>query len=66
MIGGMTSLLRKKESKPTSCGSKTEPQPMMDWASMEIEMNKRINIIGSNGNDGYHYWEDSWNEEYED
>ena len=66
MIGGMTSLLRKRESKPTSCGSKTEHRLMTDWATMELEMNKRINIIGSNGNDGHHYWEDSWNEEYED
>ena len=39
---------------------------MMDWEAMEKEMNKRMNIVGSNGNDGHHYWEDSWNEEYED
>jgi hypothetical protein len=27
-------------------------------------LNRRMNIIGQNGNDGHHYfWEDSWNEE---
>ena len=66
MIGGMTSLLANKESKHTSNGSKTKPTPMMDWQKLEEEMNKRMNIIGSNGNDGHHYWEESWNEEYED
>ena len=66
MIGGITSLLPKKESNLTYVGSKTERQRMKDWEVMEKEMNKRMNIVGSNGNDGHHYWEDSWNEEYED
>lgn len=66
MIGGIISLLPKKVLKPISDGSTTEPQPTMDWASMEEQLNKRMNIVGSNGNDGHHYWEESWNEEYED
>ena len=37
-----------------------------DWQKHETILNKRMNIIGSNGNNGFHYWEDSWNDEYED
>lgn len=61
MSGGMISRLLKKVSKPTSGGLKTEHPHMKDWVAMEKEMNERMNIVGSNGNDGHHYWEDSWN-----
>ena len=63
MIGGMTSQLHRKVLKPISCGSKTEPQRMKDWVSTEAQDNKRMNVIGSNGNDGHHY---DWSGEYED
>ncbi len=66
MIGGIQSLLTKEIIEPTRTGSQTKPTPMTDWATLEDEMNKRMNIVGSNGNDGHHYWEESWNEEYED
>jgi hypothetical protein len=36
---------------------------MKDWANTEDQDNKRMNVIGSNGNDGHHY---DWNGEYED
>ena len=66
MIGGIQSLLTKRIIEPTQTGSPTKATPMTDWATLEDEMNKRMNIVGSNGNDGHHYWEESWNEEYED
>ena len=66
MIGGIQSLLTKKITEPTRTGSQTKATPMTDWATQEEAMNKRMNIVGSNGNDGHHYWEESWNEEYED
>jgi hypothetical protein len=28
---------------------------MKDWANTEAQDNKRMNVIGSNGNDGIHY-----------
>jgi hypothetical protein len=28
---------------------------MKDWEDTEAQMNKRMNVIGSNGNDGIHY-----------
>ena len=53
MIGGITSQLTNKVLKPTSHGS--QPQLMKDWANTEEQANKRMNVIGSNGNDGIHY-----------
>ena len=54
----------KNNTKNSRPGSR--PTPMEEWAEMEIEMNKRMKIVASNGNDGHHYWEDSWNDENED
>ncbi len=53
MIGGITSQLTNKVLKPTLHGS--QPQRMKDWANTEAQDNKRMNVIGSNGNDGIHY-----------
>jgi len=53
MIGGITSQLTNKALKPTLRGS--QRQLMKDWASTEAQDNKRMNVIGSNGNDGIHY-----------
>lgn len=61
MIGGMTSQLHRKVLKPTLYGS--QHQRMKDWMNTEDQDNKRMNVIGSNGNDGHHY---DWSGEYED
>ena len=61
MIGGITSQLTSRVLKPISRGS--QPQRMKDWANTEAQDNKRMNVIGSNGNDGHHY---DWSGEYED
>jgi hypothetical protein len=61
MIGGITSQLTSKVLKPTLHGS--QHQRMKDWANTEAQDNKRMNVIGSNGNDGHHY---DWSGEYED
>ena len=33
----------------------SQPQRMKDWQHTEDQDNKRMNVIGSNGNDGHHY-----------
>lgn len=56
-----------KKSKTTQEDLQKNSQNKFPWWQDEVYLNRRMNIIGQNGNDGVHYfWEDSWNEEYED
>ncbi len=61
VIGCLKSPLNSIVTSLTQSGS--ERQRMKNWASTEDQDNKRMNVIGSNGNDGQHY---DWNGEYED
>ena len=52
-----------KKQKTTQEGSQNATPSKFKWWQDEVFMNRRMNIIGQNGNDGHHYfWEDSWNE----
>ena len=61
MIGWTKSPLSSIVTSLMQRGS--QPQRMKDWANTEDQDNKRMNVIGSNGNDGHHY---DWSGEYED
>jgi hypothetical protein len=53
-----------KKPKTTQEDSQKNSQNKLPWWQNEMYLNRRMNIIGQNGNDGHHYfWEDSWNEE---
>lgn len=54
------------DSPKSSASDHTLRTGDFEWQKHETMLNKRMNIIGSNGNNGFHYWEDSWNGEYED
>ena len=58
----------EESKKPKTTQEVAERTPSkFPWWQDEVYMNRHMNIIGQNGNDGIHYfWEDSWNEEYED
>jgi hypothetical protein len=56
-----------KKPKTTQEDSQKDTPSKFPWWQDEVYMNRRMNIIGQNGNDGVHYfWEDSWNDENED
>lgn len=51
-----------KKKKTTQEASQKDSQSKFAWWQDEVYLNKRMNIIGQNGNDGQHYfWEESWN-----
>ena len=53
-----------KKQKTTREDSQKNSQNKIPWWQDEVYLNRRMNIIGQNGNDGHHYfWEESWNEE---
>ena len=52
-----------KKQKTTQEDSQNATPSKFKWWQDEVYMNRRMNIIGQNGNDGQHYfWEESWNE----
>ena len=52
-----------KKPKTTQEDSQSDTPSKFKWWQDEVYMNRRMNIIGQNGNDGQHYfWEESWNE----
>lgn len=52
-----------KKPKTTQEDSQSATPSKFKWWQDEVYMNRRMNIIGQNGNDGQHYfWEESWNE----
>ena len=53
MIGCLKWPLTSISTGLTQRGS--EQTRMKDWEDTEAQMNKRMNVIGSNGNDGIHY-----------
>ena len=60
-------MAESKKQKTTQEDSQSGTPSKFKWWQDEVFMNRRMNIIGQNGNDGQHYfWEESWNEEYED
>lgn len=52
-----------KKPKTTQEDLQKNSQSNFAWWQDEVYLNRRMDIIGQNGNDGVHYfWEDSWNQ----
>lgn len=45
----------EREHVPTPCSAHAREQNRLEWEMHEEEMNKRMDIIGTNGNEGEHY-----------
>lgn len=57
-------MAESKKQKTTQEDSQSGTPSKFKWWQDEVFMNRRMNIIGQNGNDGQHYfWEESWNED---
>jgi hypothetical protein len=45
----------EREQAITPCSAHAREQERLEWEMQEDEMNKRMDIIGTNGNEGEHY-----------
>ncbi len=45
----------EREQAITPCSAHAREQERLEWEMQEEEMNKRMDIIGTNGNEGEHY-----------
>ena len=45
----------EREQAITPCSAHAREQERLEWEMQEDEMNKRMDIIGTNGNEGTHY-----------
>jgi hypothetical protein len=45
----------EREQAITPCSAHAREQDRLEWEMQEEEMNKRMDIIGTNGNEGEHY-----------